>query len=128
MAAGERSFIICRISVQHWELLTKPGSLLGVQRAHERVVWVASTAASSSSWILRLVLVDGEGEHGEGHGEPGRDRGAQADRREQELEGERQASLHHRSNTPQIKSRVYVCPRQNLPYFQHRSIFKTIFM
>ena len=63
-------------------MLTKPGSLLGVQRAHERVVGVAAAAFSTSSGI---ILVDGEGEHGEGHGQPGRDRGAQADRREQDL-------------------------------------------
>ena len=56
-------------------MLTKPGSLLGVQRADERVVGVAAAR----------VLVDGEGEHGEGHGQPGRDRGAQTDRREQDL-------------------------------------------
>ena len=64
-------------------MLTKPGSLLGVQRAHERVVGVAAAAAFSTS--SGIILVDGEGEHGEGHGEPGRDRGAQADRREQDL-------------------------------------------
>ena len=64
-------------------MLTKPGSLLGVQRAHERVVGVAAAAAFSTS--SGIILVDGEGEHGEGHGQPGRDRGAQADRREQDL-------------------------------------------
>ena len=31
------------------------------------------------------------------------------------------------TDTPQIENRVYVCPRQNLPYFQHYPIFKTIF-
>ena len=64
-------------------MLTKPGSLLGVQRAHERVVGVAAAAAFSTS--SGIILVDGEGEHGKGHGQPGRYRGAQADRREQDL-------------------------------------------
>ena len=73
--------------IQQW-MLTKPGSLLGVQRAHQRVVGVA--AVTSASAAPGVVLVDGEGEHGEGHGQPGRDRRAQADRREQDLERERQ--------------------------------------
>ena len=73
--------------IQQW-MLTKPGSLLGVQRAHQRVVGVAASAASAAPGV---VLVDGEGEHGKGHGQPGRDRRAQADRREQDLERERQA-------------------------------------
>ena len=64
--------------IQQW-MLTKPGSLLGVEGvAAERVVGVA-----------RGQLVDGEGEDGEGHGQPGRDRRAQADRREQDLQGVR---------------------------------------
>ena len=33
---------------------------------------------------------------------------------------------HLFSYTPQIESRVYVCPKQNLPYFQHYPIFNTI--
>ena len=28
-------------------------------------------------------------------------------------------------NTPQVESRVYACPRQNLPNFQHYPIFNT---
>ena len=30
------------------------------------------------------------------------------------------------ADTPQIESRVYVCPRPNRPYFQHYPIFNTI--
>ena len=70
--------------IQQW-MLTKPGSLLGVQRAHQRVVGVALSAAASAA-APGVVLVDGEGKHGEGHGQPGRDRRAQADRRKQDLE------------------------------------------
>ena len=72
------------MQIQHW-VLTKPGSLLGVQWAHQRVVGVATVLAAG---VGVVVLVDGEGEHGEGHGQPGRDRRAQADRREQDLEKE----------------------------------------
>ena len=77
--------------IQQW-MLTKPGSLLGVQRAHQRVVGVAAAVASAPG----VILVDGEGEHGEGHGQPRRDRCAQADRREQDLEREagRWVGLH----------------------------------
>ena len=58
-------------------VLTKPGSLLGVEGvAAERVVGVAPGQ-----------LVDGEGEDGEGHGQPGRDGRAQADCREHHLQG-----------------------------------------
>ena len=31
-------------------------------------------------------------------------------------------------STPHMENRVYVCPRQNLPYFQHYPIFSTILM
>ena len=34
--------------------------------------------------------------------------------------------FQHRG-TPQIESRVYVCSRQNLPYFQHYPTFNTYF-
>ena len=43
-------------------------------------------------------------------------------------EGVGLGSRHRRTGTPQIESRVYVCPRQNLCYLQHYPIFKTIFM
>ena len=37
----------------------------------------------------------------------------------------RRHHLRQLPGTPQIESRVYVCPRKNLPYFQHYPIFNT---